>query len=185
MPKVDNITEIFLHLPTRDYNAIWDHLLSEPLEQESAGFLFVQRDLEPDEHRFIPIDWYPVPPDGYSVRNGFHFELTDHTRGYVIKRAHDLGASVVEFHSHEGPWPACFSDSDLMGLREFVPHMWWRLRGRPYMAIVVTDRDFDGLAWIAAPDTPQPLSGIIVEGSVLRPTNLSYPGVRWHEQRQI
>ena len=179
------MTEVFLHLPTRDYKAIWDHLLSGPLEQESAGFLFVQRDPEPNELRFIPIDWYPVPSDGYSVRNDFHFELTDHTRRYVIKRAHDLGASVVEFHSHEGPWPACFSDSDLWGLREFVPHMWWRLRGRPYMAIVVTDRDFDGLAWIEAPDTPQPVSGIIVEGTTLKPTNLSHQGGRWYEQRQI
>ena len=139
------MTEVFLHLATQDYNTIWNHLLPEPLEQEAAGFLFVRRDPEPNELRFNPIDWYPVPPNEYSVRTDFHFELTDQARGYVVKRAHDLDASVVEFHSHGGPWPACFSDSDLVGLREFVPHMLWRLRGKPYMAIVVTNRDFDGL----------------------------------------
>ena len=179
------MTEVFLHLSNRNYKEIWEHLLPENPESESAGFLFVKHDTEPDGHRFSPLLWYPVPPDGYSVRTDFHFELTDDTRRHVIKQAHDLEASVAEFHSHEGPWPASFSDSDLQGLQEFVPHIWWRLRGRPYMAIVVTGRDFDGLAWTVDPGTPQMISGIIVENTMLKPTNLSYPGARWHEQRQI
>ena len=170
------MADIFLDLPASDYKAIWEHLLPEASEPESAGFLFVQQHPEGDGCRFSPISWYPVPPDGYEVRTDIHFELTDRARQHVIKQAHDLGASIVEFHCHRGPWPACFSVSDLLGLEEFVPHVRWRLRGRPYLAIVVTNHNFDGLAWITSPDTPQPLSGLIVGDSVLKPTNLSWMG---------
>lgn len=170
------MSEIFLNLRVRDYNVIWGHLLSEASEGESSGFLFVQRSPERDGFHFSPVDWYPVPPEGYEVRTDIHFELTERVRRHIIKKAHDLGASIVEFHCHRGPWPACFSESDLLGLGEFVPHVWWRLRGRPYMAIVVTDRDFDCLAWITDPSTPQPLSGLVVEDSMLKATNLSWMG---------
>ena len=113
----------------------------------SGAFLFARHRTEDAEQIFETIEWYPVPPDGYGVRNEFHFELTDEVRAHVIKRAHDLGACIVEVHSHGGPLPAAFSPSDLWGFREFVPHVWWRLKGRPYLALVATRRDFDGLAW--------------------------------------
>ena len=87
-----------------------------------------------EDQIFEYIEWYAVPADGFSVCNEYHFELTDEVRAQVIKRAHDLGASIAEVHSHHGPWPAAFSPSDQLGFREFVPHVWWRLKGRPYLA---------------------------------------------------
>ena len=54
-----------------------------------------------------------------------------------------MGASLVEMHSHIGPWPAGFSYADRLGLQETVPHMWWRLKKRPYLALVVTNCSFD------------------------------------------
>jgi hypothetical protein len=95
------------------------------------------------------------------------------TRASIIKRAHDLGTSVIEFHSHTGPWPAQFSPSDWSGFEETVPHMWWRLKGLPYGAVVVAHGGFDGFAWLHDANTPTRLAGIEVGIRCLRPTRLS------------
>ena len=169
----DSISRNVLHLPGDVYRKIWQHLFGDGSCDEAAGFLFVRHRAEGEEQIFEHIEWYPVPADGYSVRNEFHFELTDEVRARIIKRAHDLGSSIVEFHSHGGPRPAAFSPSDQWGFREFVPHVWWRLKGRPYLAVVATRQDFDGLAWITGPEDPQRLNGIVVDGQTLPPTGLS------------
>ena len=80
-----------------------------------------------------------------------YFELTDEARIGLIKRAHVLQASLAEFHSHLSPWPAAFSLSDRMGLKETVPHMRWRLKRRPYLAVVVAPSGFDALVWSRDP----------------------------------
>ena len=162
-----------LHLATDDYHRIWEHLFDNGSCTEASGFLFVRHQPQAGQHIFVYLEWYPVPPDGYAVRNEFHFELTDEVRAQVIKRAHDLDASIVEVHSHGGSWPAAFSPSDQWGFREFVPHVWWRLKGRPYLAVVATKHDFDGLVWITGPEDPQRLDGIVVDGQMLMPTGIS------------
>ena len=169
----NSVTQVVLHLPGDVYRRIWQHLFGDGSCDEAAGFLFVKHRAEGEEHIFEHIEWYPVPPEGYSVRNEFHFELADEVRAQVIKRAHDLGASIVEVHSHGGSWPAAFSPSDQWGFREFVPHVWWRLKGRPYLAVVATRRDFDGLVWIVGPEDPQPLNSIVTDGQTITPTGLS------------
>jgi hypothetical protein len=40
-----------------------------------------------------------------------------------------------------------FSGSDIAGFGEWVPHVRWRLRGRPYVALVFDGGVFDALAW--------------------------------------
>ena len=112
----------------------------------------------------------------FAVQEGEYLEMADATRARLIKRAHDLGASLVEMHSHPGPWPAAFSPSDRMGLKETVPHMWWRLKGRPYLAIVVAPSDFDALLWLDNPHVPRPLDGVLAGKRLLRPTNKSLKG---------
>jgi hypothetical protein len=99
--------------------------------------------------------------------------LADKVRAKVIKRAHDLGTSLVEMHSHTGTRPAAFSPSDMTGFAEFVPHVMWRLQGRPYFAIVVARGSFDGLAWLGDANTPQRLDGIAVGESFFTPTKIS------------
>ena len=169
---------ILLHLSCDVYKEISDHILSDSLAAESAGFLFVvPRTPEDDTQVFEQIEWYPVQPSGFVDRSWYHLELTDEVRAYVIKRAHDLGASIVEFHSHPGSRSAEFSNSDQRGFRDFVPHVWWRLRGRPYFAIVVSQNNFDGLAWMLDARTPQRLDGIVVGEEVLNPTQLSSLGI--------
>lgn len=170
---VNKVQRIVLQLPGDEWRRIWQHLFGDGSCDEAAGFLFARHRTEGEEQIFETIEWYPVPPDGYGVRNEYHFELTDQVRAQVIKRAHDLGASIVEVHSHGGRWPAAFSPSDQWGFREFVPHVWWRLKGRPYLAVVATRRDFDGLVWLTGPEDPQRLDGIVVDGQTLTPTGLS------------
>ena len=165
---------VVLHVPSSVYQEIEAHLLDKNAESESAGFMFVV----PANHDGVNdvyehVEWCPVPPDGFLENSWFHLELTDEFRASVIKRAHDLGASIVEFHSHLGPQPARFSPFDRRGLREFVPHVRWRLKNRPYFAVVVTHTAFDGLAWMKDPEEPQYLDGIVVGDRVFEPTRLS------------
>lgn len=161
-----------LTVPGAIHRSIWAHLLPAQSRAETAAFMFVRP--SPDDTRtFDYLEWYPVPSGGFESRSDYHLELTDNTRAYVIKRAHDLEASLVELHRHGGPWPAAFSPSDHMGFRDFVPHVWWRLRGRPYFAIVVTSNGFDGLAWLDDPNTPCRVDGMIVDDGVLLPTGQS------------
>lgn len=161
-----------LTLPKEVHAALWAHLMDQsPFEE--AAFSYMREDSLKEADAYQYIEWYPVPPSGFTSRSGFHLELTDDTRALVIKRAHDLGASLVEFHSHTGHWPPAFSPSDLAGFREFVPHVWWRLKRRPYLAVVVGHSGFDGLAWVTDAHRPARLGGIRVNGELLMPTGLS------------
>ena len=115
---------VLLNLPSSVYEEVWAHLLDDNVESESAGFMFVVPGTHDDNTQvYEHVEWYPVPPDGFVENSWYHLELTDEFRASVIKRAHDLGASIVEFHSHLGPQPARFSPFDRRGLREFVPHV--------------------------------------------------------------
>lgn len=164
---------VFLQIPQKEYDSVIYHLFKKSLPDEEAAFIFAQIVSENDSLIFQYIDWLPISPDGFACQSEYFFELTDETRALVIKRAHDLGASLIEIHSHTGPWPAAFSFSDYKGFEEFVPHVLWRLKDRPYAAIVVTCSGFDGLVWINKHDQPQALNSIIIEGNILRSTGLS------------
>ena len=166
--------QVVLRIPSHIYAEIQAHLLEKNAASEAAGFMFVLPAAQDgDADTYEHIEWCPVPPDGFVEDSWFHLELTDEFRASVIKRAHDLGASIVEFHSHLGPQSARFSPIDRRGLREFVPHVWWRLRKRPYFAVVVTNTGFDGLVWIADPEKPQHLDAIVADEMVLQSTKLS------------
>lgn len=167
------MTQIRLTIPKKIHKIMWAHLLPPYFKSEEAGFMYVKRGIEDNTESFECVEWYPVPCDGFKSRSPFHLELTDETRATVIKRAHDLGASLVELHSHMGNGDACFSSSDLVGFQEFVPHVWWRLKHKPYFALVLTRTGFDGLAWLADSTNPLRIDEIIVGNTVLASTKLS------------
>lgn len=160
-----------LQLPSDVYIALHRHLLREHHAVEEAAFVFAKRD--DNTQRWQYVDWLPVLEDGFVVQLPYHFELADHIRAQVIKRAHDLGASIVEFHAHTNGGEAEFSPSDWSGFEEIVPHIWWRLKGRAYGAVVMSHLSFDGFVWITGPATPQRIGGLVVGERVLRPTGLS------------
>jgi hypothetical protein len=138
---------------------------------EEAAFAFLMPDA--DGTRFTLVEWIAIPATGFASRSGWHLELTDEMRARVIKRAHDLGACLGEFHSHRGRERPSFSPSDLLGFEEFVPHVWWRLKGRPYLAMVVSTEGLDGLVWRSGPRRPERLGGVLVDGRVLKCSHLS------------
>lgn len=87
-----------------------------------------------------------------EVQTAFHLELTDAARAELIRWAWQADAGLVEAHLHTKKGWAEFSGSDYVGFREWVPHVWWRLPGKPYAALVTDGVDWDGLAWVESPD---------------------------------
>ena len=167
------MSKIMINISGNIHKALWAHLLPHNFSTEEAAFMFVRKENVKNSAVFSYIDWYPVPPEGFLSRSQYHFELTDATRAAIIKKAHDLDASLVELHSHEDGLPVKFSLTDFLGFDEFVPHVWWRLKAKPYMAVVISRSGLDGLVWIKSPNDPQCLNGIIVDKKALKTTGHS------------
>jgi hypothetical protein len=139
------------------------HLASQV---EAAGFFLA--DYRAEARQFRLRQWRPVPASGFESRSDHHLVLADDFRAEIIKWAWDSGSSLVEAHSHDFGI-ARFSPSDMSGLREWLPHLWWRLRGRPYGAVVVDGDTFDALAWVASADPPEHVVGIELDGGGFLP----------------
>jgi hypothetical protein len=96
-----------------------------------------------------------------------------------------MRCSLIEFHSHPAPWPAQFSGSDFHGFDEFVPHVLWRLKGRPYAAVVVAPRGFDALAWVTSPRQLLGVNAVVLGNEKIFPTGLSLnaalQGLVWND----
>ncbi len=150
------------------------HLLRTP-RCEQGAFLFCRHSASGSgDDIFDCEDWSALKRADYEVQAGDYLELTDAARARLIKQAHDRSLCLVESHSHPGPYPATFSYSDLTGLDEFVPHVRWRLRGRPYAALVFAQSGFDGLAWTdGAAASPQQVAAIETEKGRLSATGLT------------
>ena len=164
---------VSVNLPEPTYQRILKYLFPRRVRHESVSFIFAvvkKTDLSLD---FNFVEWYAVKSNEYESRSLWYVELKDNLRPKVIKKAFDLDAAIVEVHSHPHNALAVFSGSDLMGLQEFVPHVWWRLRGKPYAALVFSSSDFDGLAWIKNPSDPQQLTELVINGRGLRANGLT------------
>ena len=153
---------------------VWDDLLIQDPDLETAGFLYASTREEGASVVFEARDWYLVPDDGYSQRTDRYLELKDEVRGEVIKRAHNTGLTLAEFHSHLETSPPAFSYSDHSGFTEFVPYVRWRLKKRPYLAVVVAEAGFDGLAWLGSSKHPSRLDGIEEDGEFIESTRRSF-----------
>jgi proteasome lid subunit RPN8/RPN11 len=166
----------FLKMPETLFVTIVEHLLPKGSLREEAAFLFVTTTRSDDRIEFEVIGHTLLLPSDFETQGSDFLELSDETRSRLIKTAHDLKASLVEMHSHPGPFAAAFSLADRMGLKDTVPHMQWRLQKRPYIAIVVAKSGFDALVWIDDPKIPVALSGLLAGQRLLRPTNRSLEG---------
>lgn len=113
---------------------------------EQVGFFLA--DYDALAHRFIVRDWRSLPEEAFEIQTSYHVTLKDELRPDLINWAFEAGASLIEAHSHGDKGVARFSPSDLFGFQDWVPHVRWRLRGRPYAAIVTAGESFDALAWL-------------------------------------
>ncbi|GAB5403933.1 MAG: hypothetical protein Aurels2KO_21640 [Aureliella sp.] len=161
-----------LKLSGKDYDDIQQHLFANRACEEAA-FVFCSDELEGDVLALVPKELWLLPPAAFQSRSEVYLELTDETRAKLIKRAHDLEACLVEIHSHPRQIDAEFSWSDLSGFETFVPHIRWRLRGRPYVAIVFSSTSFDSLVWIGA-KSPVGVCSIEAGGNRKPPTGASF-----------
>ncbi len=166
----------YLTIEGQAYRSLMAHLLPPDGHQEQAAFLFAHAKREVRKVCFAVAGFKLLWPEDFTVQESDYLAMTDSTRAGLIKQAHDMAASLIEIHSHLGPWPAAFSPADREGLRETVPHMWWRLNQRPYLALVVARSGFDALVWVDNPTTPQALDGLLVDERTLTPTNASLWG---------
>jgi hypothetical protein len=172
-----------LRIAPAQYELLREHLLpgaarEQDYSPEEAAFAFATTKFRENELVFTVQDWQPLTSSAFTHQSDYHLELSDETRASVIKRAHDLGSSLVEFHSHPGSFPAQFSHSDFTGLAEFVPHVWWRLSMRPYAAVVVAPSGIDGLAWVQSGTKAEQLIGIEVNGRLLKCTGRSWRSIQ-------
>ncbi len=168
--------KILLNLPDGVHADLIGHLLPSDSSREEAAFLFAKARPENGGVAFDVVEAEMLAATDFETQEDDYLELHDETRIRLIKKAHDLNASLIEMHSHPGPWPAEFSRADRRGLGETVPHMWWRLQKRPYIAIVVAPSGFDALVWLDNPKVPNKLDGLIADGRLLSPTNNSIEG---------
>ncbi len=162
-----------LGIASADYGALMRHLLPARPKAEEVAFVFASVEAVGPACRLTCRRWEPVPPSGFVSRGLYHLELTDEAKGGAIRKAHQLNAAMVELHSHPYPTPAFFSWSDVSGLREFAPHVIWRLKGRPYGAVVVSPGTYDSLLWTSGSSEPSGTLNFEVDGRVLRPTGLT------------
>lgn len=163
---------VTITIPERLHRGLLHHLGHEGAEE--VAFMAAKCVLS--EAVLEAFDLYPVPAEGFAFQSDFHVRLTDATRGAVIRWAHEREAALVEVHAHRGPWAASFSPTDLSGLEEWVPHVRWRLAGRPYVALVVADSSFDALAWTGSTRSPEPIAGLSVGQDLLEPTGRTLTG---------
>jgi hypothetical protein len=162
---------VFLDLRAGLKEELWAHLLQNDTEQVAIVFAAVES--KDDATVFSAKDAYLATAADFEIHSEFHVELTDEARARIIKTAWDTGTSPVEFHSHPGDYRgAKFSPSDMYGFSDYVPHCRWRLRGRPYLAVVVTPAGMDALAWTDAGGEPVSVDAIRPAGGTeIVPTN--------------
>jgi hypothetical protein len=162
-----------LEIPQKAYKHLLNHLNPHKDNFEQAAFLFCDVTVSAESTVFVFKDMYAATSDDFEIQSAYHIELKDEVKSKIIRQAHNLGASIVEVHSHVDQRSAKFSCSDWSGFSEFVPHVMWRLKGKPYMSLVYAPSGFDALVWIGDSKVPVALTDITVDRRTFTPTNNS------------
>lgn len=164
-----------LVLPGPMWAALQTHLRQGVVEQ--AAIVFANSVETGNDLRLEAIDAELLADYDFEHQSAYHIALTDDCQARIIQTAWATKRSIIEFHSHiESRYAPCFSPSDLAGFESFVPHVWWRLKGQSYAAVVTTSNGFDALVWRTSPRSPERLAAIEVDGRMERPSN---EAVRW------
>lgn len=123
--------------------------LTQHLGKAAESVAFMRCSTPSEDGAFLVRSLHLVADNAITIGEDGECELDDDVRREVIMWATETEECLVEAHSHGLLFrPARFSRFDLAQLSTWVPHVRWRLRGRPYAALVTASLDFDGLAWI-------------------------------------
>lgn len=172
------MTAIFI--PRKIYKGIRNYFFAEQSDLEKVAFLFVEAKSNGDDLNLYFKNLYLVEPNEYQYQSNSYVELKDEMRPRIIKVAFDLNAALVEIHSHTFDGRAKLSSSDFRGLKDFVPHVMWRLGGKPYSSMVFSKADFDAVIWLDKVKQPETLDKLVISNffwkNNLVPNGLSLSG---------
>ena len=145
-----------LHCNTAAYTGLLTFLSSE---MERFVFLHLSsREGHDDTWDIAQIQALDADTD-YETQSELHLVVSDAARRNAIRIAHQNNYALAE--------------ADMNSLSEAVPQLLWRLPGRPYIALVLTDSNFDALVFSAGGiDT---LGAWVIDGQAIAPTGLSQP----------
>lgn len=155
--------------------AISDRLLTYlDVPTERMAFLLASPTTGTDAWAVVD-ELYLTDAVDYTYQGKHGMELDDAVRPRVLTWATRPDVALVEVHSHGHlSNKTTFSRTDLDGLNEVVPQMMWRLRGRPYVALVLGADDLDALAWSHRGQPPTLPSTVIVGQRTLTPTGIAH-----------
>jgi hypothetical protein len=146
-----------VYFPTDLFDELIKHLGRAP---EMVAFM---RSPAPGKDGVFRVeDLYLVDIDSTTLAEDGHCDLDDEVRSAVIKWAWDNDSCLLEAHSHGLLFPPGLSRFDLVQLQDWVPHVRWRLNGRPYVALVTASLQVDGIAW--SDNGPEAIEQILVAG---------------------
>ncbi|WP_339691028.1 hypothetical protein [uncultured Parasphingorhabdus sp.] len=160
-----------LTLPAGKFEDIYASLLPSDALVEQAGILYVKPRQIGCNAEFVFHEYEQLSGNEFSQQQDDYIELSASARARIIKKAHDLECCLVEIHTHPGNWPAQFSYADKCGLEETVPNIFWRLKNRPYLALVLANTGFDALVWLKDPMRPIGLKKLVSGDRTYIPTN--------------
>lgn len=167
-----------LRYSASQWEEIQEHLVPELLSTEQAAFAFMESVESGDELVLNCIEVRLLVGKELSHQSAYNIEVAESVQAEVIKRAHDLSSSLMELHSHVfDPGPS-FSYSDWLGFEEFVPHVWFRLKQKPYAALVMSPAGIDALGWESDPRRPVEVSAVLMDDQVLAPSGLSFGRIK-------
>lgn len=171
-----------IHIPLELWIGLRSHLFQSTARDrnpEEAAFGYAAVTAAQHTTNFSVSEMHLVAPQEFELQSEYHFTLTDEALGYQIKQAWDRGLSLVEFHCHRWPDdPPQFSLSDISGFSEIVPHLFWRLKGRPYGAVLLTPRGVDAVAWIKDGEQAEAVDRIVAGHGVIKPSGLTIATLR-------
>ena len=147
------------------------------------AFLLAEPTSPPDRWTVVD-ELYLTDQIDYAYQSAYGMELADAVRPRILSWATRPDVALVEVHSHgQLSHKTTFSPTDLDGLDEVVPQMLWRLRGRPYAAIVLGADDIDALSWSHRGQPPTAPSIIVLGDLTLTPTGIAVDIVTQEDAR--
>ncbi|MFN8140419.1 MAG: hypothetical protein U0R49_11540 [Fimbriimonadales bacterium] len=167
-----------LRFSASQWGQIQDHLVPKLLSPEQAAFAFMESAESRDDLILTCIEVRLLAGNELSHQSVYNIEVAESVQAEVIKRAHDLSSSLMELHSHVFDSGPSFSYSDWLGFEEFVPHVWFRLKQKPYAALVMSPAGIDALGWESDPRRPVEVSAVLIGDQVLAPSRISFERMR-------